>query len=101
MHECFILSTSLVRKRFVMRTDFILNYYTGFCQYICPPWVEGLVCLPLKSRQIKKITRGLITMDETGKLIQDAKTSDSGATITSGGKEKTYTEQEVTKVPSA
>lgn len=40
-------------------------------------------------------------MDETGKLIQDKQTSDSGATITSGGKEKTYTEQEVTKAPSA
>ena len=40
-------------------------------------------------------------MDETDKATQDAKTSGSKATITSGGKEKTYTEQEVTKAPSA
>ena len=39
-------------------------------------------------------------MDETDKATQDAKTSGSKATITSGGKEKTYTEQEVTKMVS-
>jgi hypothetical protein len=42
-----------------------------------------------------------MSLDETGKPIQDKQTSDRGATITSGGKEKTYTEQEVTKAPSA
>jgi len=39
-------------------------------------------------------------MDETGKATQDAKTSGSKDTTTSGGKEKTYTEQEVTKMVS-
>ena len=39
-------------------------------------------------------------MDETDKATQDAKTSGSKATITSGGKEKTYTEREVTKMVS-
>jgi len=44
-----------------------------------------------------------MSLDETGKPIQDEskETSDRKATITSGGKEKTYTEQEVTKAPSA
>ena len=39
-------------------------------------------------------------MDETDRATQDAKTSGSKATITSGGKEKTYTEREVTKMVS-
>ena len=40
-------------------------------------------------------------MDETDKATQDAKTSGSKDTTTPGSKEKTYTEQEVTKAPSA
>jgi len=39
-------------------------------------------------------------MDETDKATQDAKTSGSGGTTTPGSKEKTYTEQEVTKMVS-